>query len=843
MKILIYFLLAFGSKSVLMISLTINCQLKPNLIEEILNDRKTYLELSINNCPELNISETFFKHFPKLIKLKLHYINFVNPQDLNLSVLLNLKELQIRNTNLQVIPSAKLKNLRKLDMFSNNIRSISLDMFNGNENLEKLFLNYNKIEFVGVGILKNLKKLKYLSLMGNNIKLILNTTFQHHSTLTTIDLRLNANLILSNAFASLNNLIKIDLEGCNLTDIPLGLFDNQNNLEELNLRNNSLKQLSSAVFQNLTKLKTLNLGYNFLYLIKNEDFYNQKYLTKLVLNHNNISNIEEEAFTNLEAVKEIDLSYNMLIGNYMSDMLFYYIKKLEVINLRKNSISVGPHFYLMTDSYIKIDFSENKIQKVILTNLLSTKSAFYNFSNNQIKKIDMTGLESSKNTVQLNLDNNPILCDCTNYDFITSIPTIKDTVHVMNYKTIKCSESKTLYYFYENKEIISCPMASLKSDHYICPEKCTCHWRPFNSTFLVDCSNKALKEVPKFLAPKHIYNKMVKNVMVNLQNNELIESPSEHNEYENVTGLILSKNKIRNVTWVPSNIQVLYLDNNNISSLNDQLIDALYRSSFIDLKLEANPWICDCSVLKLKKYLTSLKMDKTKVYCNGTNRTIVDADNLCISKEIITVVSLLVIIFLLFLVACLMASYYKWKKYIKMWLYYKGWLLWFVSEEDIDKDKVYDVFLSFSEKDDDFVLKKLLPALESNVNPYKVCVHYRDWIPGLLITEQILTSVKDSRRTLVVLSKNFLNSCWTKMEFRTAYTQALKEGRARVIVVIYEEVDLSLLDKDFKTYLKMNTYIRWEDPWFWQRIFYALPHRKQYQDKSNIMLTLNKDKV
>ncbi|CAH0564879.1 unnamed protein product [Brassicogethes aeneus] len=49
-----------------------------------------------------------------------------------------------------------------------------------------------------------------------------------------------------------------------------------------------------------------------------------------------------------------------------------------------------------------------------------------------------------------------------------------------------------------------------------------------------------------------------------------------------------------------------------------------------------------------------------------------------------------------------------------------------------------------------------------NHDPYKVCVHYRDWIPGVLITEQVITSVRDSRRTLVIVSKNFLESCWTK---------------------------------------------------------------------------------
>lgn len=73
-----------------------------------------------------------------------------------------------------------------------------------------------------------------------------------------------------------------------------------------------------------------------------------------------------------------------------------------------------------------------------------------------------------------------------------------------------------------------------------------------------------------------------------------------------------------------------------------------------------------------------------------------------------------------------------------------------------------------------------ISELESGDRPFKVCFHHRDWMPGEFISRQIVNSVLDSRRTMVILSNNFMESVWGKLEFRTAHMQAINEGRARV---------------------------------------------------------------
>jgi hypothetical protein len=110
---------------------------------------------------------------------------------------------------------------------------------------------------------------------------------------------------------------------------------------------------------------------------------------------------------------------------------------------------------------------------------------------------------------------------------------------------------------------------------------------------------------------------------------------------------------------------------------------------------------------------------------------------------------------------------------------------------------------------------------------YSLCIHERDWLPGNLISWNIVNSVQNSRRTILILSKEFIRSIWFQVEFHTAYYQMLEDKMDRLIVVVKGELPpKEEMDKDLVFLLTTKTYLTWGEKWFWEKLRYALPHKK-----------------
>merc|ERR1711915_866155 len=303
-------------------------------------------------------------------------------------------------------------------------------------------------------------------------------------------------------------------------------------------------------------------------------------------------------------------------------------------------------------------------------------------------------------------------------------------------------------------------------------------------------------------------------------------------ENNNIKYLAKSMEKLQKKnSTIFNSIKKLYITNETIEIFKEKA-----ENSNFSLKLSSNPLLCDCSSVEIASFL-KLHYSHVHDYKNVSMMCIdgekklfhQNEEDFCPKTLLFTIVAPAIFVCVLFCILLIFNICYK--ETIMIYIFSKSWGKIFFSEDTIDKEKPYDAFLSYSHHDATFVEKTLLPGLESEENPkdlqYKCLIHTRDWNVGEMIPDQILDSVEKSRRTLIVLSSDYVKSTWSKMEFQEAHNKAMKEQTQRVIIIVHGEMpDMSEIDEDVQKYLKSNTFIKSDDPWFWKKLRYALPKKR-----------------
>ncbi|XP_062560790.1 uncharacterized protein LOC134225047 isoform X2 [Armigeres subalbatus] len=121
---------------------------------------------------------------------------------------------------------------------------------------------------------------------------------------------------------------------------------------------------------------------------------------------------------------------------------------------------------------------------------------------------------------------------------------------------------------------------------------------------------------------------------------------------------------------------------------------------------------------------------------------------------------------------------------------------------------MYDVFVSYSEHDRQWVLDELLPNLEKT-EEIAVCLHERDFQVGVSILENIIHCMDQSRTLLLVMSESFLLSHWCQFEMHLAQHRLLETRREQLILVMLEDIPKIKRSKTLQYLMKTKTYILW----------------------------------
>ena len=132
------------------------------------------------------------------------------------------------------------------------------------------------------------------------------------------------------------------------------------------------------------------------------------------------------------------------------------------------------------------------------------------------------------------------------------------------------------------------------------------------------------------------------------------------------------------------------------------------------------------------------------------------------------------------------------------------------------------MFICYCSNDKIWVRGTLLPKLKSfNL---QVCIDFEDFSPGRYIIENVAESINSSRKTVAVLSPDFLKSAWCHKELMMALSQANNEHN--VVPVMYRECQVP-------PFLSEVTYLDWcnEDvkQTFWKQLLKTINNGKQME--------------
>ncbi|KAL0808753.1 hypothetical protein ABMA28_012434 [Loxostege sticticalis] len=766
---------------------------------------------------------------------QLIYINLIMVQDINevTRVLDKRRHKSMDTPNINYLSiGQQLYSIQTLNKFhfKSVILSILLSIDQRLTNLESLDLSFNPITSLPPRAFAFTPRLRRLYLDETPLRTVPGDAFQglQHLEISSVrqkkfaELCVRARLKLSrcriNFIEGSVNLQTLIISYAGLKIIPKGFFATQQRLQKLDLSGNELTTLDADIFQSLKALVELNLSGNLIKEIPGNIFFGLSKLEKVSANSNRLQYIATNAFDYFNPITYLDLNDNLLTSEVLSDLhLYWVLPKLKNLLLKGNRISyVVPDLKLL-ESLELLDLSWNnftalEVTDIIFENWFEERKIY--LRNNHITNVKWDRRKSLNIHVQttLFLDANPFRCDCELYTFIILVNHYFRQI-TLDPEFAACASPPSL----AGTLIRNLPASSLTCSlpPRDCPANCTCDVRPATRALELDCESE-----PSIYPNPEDHAQKTTTLHLRYLQSQPLALPT-HVVSLSLAGLGLKKPPLLKT---PHNIKMLDLSRNQ---LTDAPLELLKEN--ITLRLSGNELVCDCSHLDNVHVLQSNDAwidDAENITCTGGEYLLhIKVEKLCeIRKETVIGATLAVLGGLVAIVAGLANRY---SLQIKVFLFSRGWCQFWVHEDDIDNAE-YDAFVSFSQDDARWVAEQLLPNLEGEPNNYKLCVHYRDWVVGDMIPAQIATSVEQSRRTIVVLTKNFLKSTWAPLEFRAANAHAQRERRARVLIVVLEEIpDCEEMDAELRAYLSTNTYLKWGDPWFWEKLKYAMPHRQQ----------------
>ncbi|NXT23637.1 TLR5 protein, partial [Syrrhaptes paradoxus] len=754
-----------------------------------------------------------------------------------------------------------LPNLRVLDLGYNKILQLDLDTFVGLPSLTvlRLFHNYLGDSILEERYFQDLSSLEELDLSGNQItRLQPHPLFYNLTVLKTVNLKFNmiSNLCESNLtsfrgkhflFFSLssNNLYKTDKmvwAKCpnpfrNITFDSLDLSDNGwstekvqyfcktikgtqisslifnshimgsgfgfNNLKNpdndtfaglarsdlhlLDISNGYIFSLNSLIFQSLGNLELLNLFKNKINQIQRQAFFGLGNLKVLNLSSNLLGELYDYSFEGLHSVMLIDLQQNHI--GMIGEKSFLNLVNLKVIDLRDNAIKKLPSFPHLTSAFL----GDNKLMSVAGTAIVATH------------------LELERNW----------LTNLGDLYILFQVPDLQ-------------------YIFLKQNRFSDC----VKSDSVI----------ENNQLIYMDLSENMLQLVWERDLCLDVFRALSKLQVLHLNNNYLSALPQEiFRGLTSLKRLNLASNLLSHLSpgVFPQSLTNLNLSGNQLFSPEPEVFMAL---SILDIT--HNKYVCDCTLTSLLVWLNetnvTLAGSESDRYCvyppafAGVPLSFLTYDG-CSEDELqqslrFSVFVFLFVTLLMFLMAVIIFT--RCRGICFVW--YKTIIKKLIDSHPQAADKSeyrYDAYLCYSKNDFEWVQKSLLKHLDSQYfaeNRFTLCFEERDFLPGEEHINNIRDAIWNSRKTICIVTRQFLKDGWCVEAFNFAQSRYFSDMKDVLIMVVVGSLSQYQLmkHKPIRNFLQRSQYLRWPEDyqdvdWFLNNLSCQILKEKKVRRKTS----------
>lgn len=209
-----------------------------------------------------------------------------------------------------------------------------------------------------------------------------------------------------------SNVSVLDLHNNYIGVIEPGVFSVFQNLQVLDLSQNRLSSLHMDTFKGLANLKSLNISRNSIRTLPAELFNPLVALEQLRISHNPLRYIERSFFTNLAKLEVLEMS--SVDAHSLPDGVFHTMPSLVYLDLSENSFDEVPSSALRSAETLKVlVISDNPIRVLNYRSFykMSNIEELYIENMKELVSVEGDTFECQKKMRVLYLDNNPKLTE------------------------------------------------------------------------------------------------------------------------------------------------------------------------------------------------------------------------------------------------------------------------------------------------------------------------------------------------------------------------------------------------------------------------------------------------